>query len=75
MVYKNFCHLLKNVCSFYFDFLCVFITIIKIFIQKKKINCQTRLIAYKQLNEEPSRDQHEAKWNIPTVCQLGSLQW
>ena len=31
------------------------------------VNCQMRPIFYKQLNEEPSRDQHEAKWNIPTV--------
>ena len=23
---------------------------------------------YKQRNKEPSREQHEAKWNIPTVC-------
>ena len=31
------------------------------------VNCRTRPIFYKQLDEEPSRDQHEAKWNIPTV--------
>ena len=37
------------------------------------VNCRTRSIFYKQLNEEPSRDQHEAKWNIPTVCLLSSL--
>ena len=31
------------------------------------VNCRMHSIFYKQLNEEPSRDQHEAKWNIPTV--------
>ena len=27
-----------------------------------------------QLNEEPSRDQHEAKWNIPTVSYNNNKQ-
>ena len=31
------------------------------------VNCRTRSIFHKQLNEKQSRDQHKAKWNIPTV--------